>query len=199
MKNISNYKKVIPFALLAVILFVASSIIILKISHVKKEKTESQNKMYVCALEPQIIRDKPGDCPICGMALIEKKDFDKNYAGSRLVDVVCPANETVLASVRTVNPVRDEHWLLPGIKIHKSIEAGEWNSLWVPKSAVTSMGMHDAVFEKEDSIFIATVVITGTHSGDNIEIRAGLDENSTIAADASLLADKDGFINTPAR
>ena len=28
---------------------------------------------YVCPMHPQIIRDKPGNCPICGMDLIKKE------------------------------------------------------------------------------------------------------------------------------
>jgi membrane fusion protein, copper/silver efflux system len=108
MKTKTPYKKVILTGLLLAVLFGASSFIILKINHDRKERSESKNKMYVCSMEPQIIRDKPGDCPICGMALIEKKDFDENYADSRLDGVVKPVNETVLASVRTVRPVREE-------------------------------------------------------------------------------------------
>lgn len=28
---------------------------------------------YVCPMHPQIVRDAPGNCPICGMALVERK------------------------------------------------------------------------------------------------------------------------------
>ena len=29
---------------------------------------------YTCVMHPQIIRDQPGNCPICGMKLVPKKD-----------------------------------------------------------------------------------------------------------------------------
>lgn len=38
------------------------------------------NPKYVCPMHPQIVRDEPGNCPICGMALVEKQiegDADK--------------------------------------------------------------------------------------------------------------------------
>src|SRR4051794_6561829 len=36
------------------------------------EKTALTKNLYTCSMHPQIIRDKPGKCPICGMNLIKK-------------------------------------------------------------------------------------------------------------------------------
>jgi len=30
-------------------------------------------KTYTCSMHPEVISDKPGKCPKCGMELIEKK------------------------------------------------------------------------------------------------------------------------------
>jgi Cu(I)/Ag(I) efflux system membrane fusion protein len=30
-------------------------------------------KSYTCSMHPEIVRDSPGNCPTCGMALTEKK------------------------------------------------------------------------------------------------------------------------------
>jgi len=32
--------------------------------------TDSEKTLYTCGMHPQIIKDKPGDCPICGMKLV---------------------------------------------------------------------------------------------------------------------------------
>ena len=55
-------------------------------------------------MHPQVIRDGPGDCPICGMFLIEMIALDENKYDSSLTDIVRPVNESVLAAVRTVIP-----------------------------------------------------------------------------------------------
>ena len=30
-------------------------------------------KIYTCPMHPEVIKDAPGDCPKCGMKLVEKK------------------------------------------------------------------------------------------------------------------------------
>ena len=43
----------------------------------QKTITKNQNmaatKTYTCSMHPEVISDKPGKCPKCGMVLIEKK------------------------------------------------------------------------------------------------------------------------------
>ncbi len=33
---------------------------------------------YTCPMHPEVVMDKPGKCPKCGMTLVEKKDMKKN-------------------------------------------------------------------------------------------------------------------------
>jgi len=80
-------------------------------------KTMIVKNQYVCSMHPKVIQDKPGDCPICGMSLIEKV-VDKNPIDSLLNDVVLPVNESVLSTITTINPFRDNLPLVikaPGI------------------------------------------------------------------------------------
>lgn len=74
----------------------------------RKEKSVTAKKQYVCSMHPEVVQDKPGDCPICAMALIEKIDHDMNLADSTLNDVVSPVNQSVLGSIATVMPVQTD-------------------------------------------------------------------------------------------
>ncbi|RXP54814.1 hypothetical protein EC396_08860 [Lutibacter sp. HS1-25] len=40
--------------------------------HSKMQK-EKVTKVYTCSMHPEVISDKPGECPKCGMNLVEKK------------------------------------------------------------------------------------------------------------------------------
>ena len=36
-------------------------------------QNNESTKTYTCSMHPEMISDKPGKCPKCGMVLIEKK------------------------------------------------------------------------------------------------------------------------------
>lgn len=70
------------------------------------EHTHTSKKMYTCPMHPQIIKDKPGDCPICGMQLVKKETETKAVNQVDLGTLLKPANQYVVSSipVTTIQP-----------------------------------------------------------------------------------------------
>ena len=62
---------------------------------------------YTCSMHPQVISDKPGECPICGMELIKKTSVSSESAGENSAAdmqnmVALSGKKQVLANVTTV-------------------------------------------------------------------------------------------------
>jgi len=68
----------------------------------KSEQAEHQHKkVYTCPMHPQITSDSPGDCPICGMRLVEQK---KNAPAAG----AAPVKKTKYRSTMNPNEVSDK-------------------------------------------------------------------------------------------
>jgi len=59
-------------------------------------------KKYTCPMHPEIIRDKPGQCPICGMDLVEIKETGEKVSDKQLELLLKPTNEYVLSKIKTI-------------------------------------------------------------------------------------------------
>ncbi|ALJ00926.1 efflux RND transporter periplasmic adaptor subunit [Rufibacter tibetensis] len=73
----------------------------------QKDGTEAgQHMEYTCPMHPQIVQDKPGSCPICGMDLVAKQPANSPAApvSANLNYLLQPANQTVVSSVHTTQP-----------------------------------------------------------------------------------------------
>lgn len=49
--------------------FEADPVFYLSGSHKKKQKAAPKNALYTCPMDPEIVQEGPGTCPVCGMAL----------------------------------------------------------------------------------------------------------------------------------
>ena len=64
-----------------------------------EEHTQEKKDIYTCPMHPQIIKDKPGDCPICGMKLVKKETENKAIQEVELSTLIKPANQYVVSSI----------------------------------------------------------------------------------------------------
>ena len=55
--------------------------------------------IYTCPMHPEIIRDKPGKCPICGMDLVKKETDSKKVSNVELESLLKPTNEFVISAI----------------------------------------------------------------------------------------------------
>lgn len=59
-------------------------------------------EVWTCSMHPEVIRDGPGACPICGMDLIKKEEKAAAIKGIELDDLLQPTDQFVLSSIPVV-------------------------------------------------------------------------------------------------
>ena len=65
-------------------------------------QTPEGETVYTCPMHPSVVRDSPGDCPICGMSLVPRRESSGEMTESEegmLVDVSITPRQRVLANV----------------------------------------------------------------------------------------------------
>jgi hypothetical protein len=72
-----------------------------KVSHTQHDPKQK----YTCSMHPQVVLDKPGNCPICGMELVPKHTpGTETTIGSDLKHLLKPVNEQVVSNISTIKP-----------------------------------------------------------------------------------------------
>jgi Cu(I)/Ag(I) efflux system membrane fusion protein len=90
--------------------------------------------------------------------------------------------------------------MLPiGSQVTANIFTGSKQGLWLPQSAVLTLGMNDVAFLKSDGGFMAHKITTGIRTGDKVQILSGLNTTDTVAANAQYLIDSESFIQTTSK
>ena len=70
---------------------------------------EGEATTYTCPMHPQIVRDEPGACPICGMDLVpvsQPGDNEEAAVTEDLAFLLEPTNSSIVSSVATTKPER---------------------------------------------------------------------------------------------
>ena len=63
-----------------------------------------QAQEYTCPMHPQIVRNAPGKCPICGMDLVAKTASKELLVDSSISSLVKPVNAQVVATIPVISP-----------------------------------------------------------------------------------------------
>ena len=72
------------------------------------EEHNGHKKIYTCPMHPQIIRNEPGQCPICGMKLVKKQGEGQSITDSTISLLLKPTNEYVFSQIKTISPEQKE-------------------------------------------------------------------------------------------
>lgn len=86
-----------------------------------------------------------------------------------------------------------------GSHVTANIFTGSERGLWLPQSAVLTLGMNKVAFVKSDGGFMAHKITTGVRTGDEVQILYGLNTADTVAANAQYLIDSESFIQTASK
>ncbi len=60
---------------------------------------EKVQEVYTCTMHPEILKDKPGKCPLCGMELVKKQTTMHMRDSIGLESLLQPTNEFVISSI----------------------------------------------------------------------------------------------------
>jgi membrane fusion protein, copper/silver efflux system len=65
----------------------------------KATETATAKEVWTCSMHPEVIRDGPGTCPICGMDLIKKDEKAAAIKDIKLDDLLRPTDQFVVSSI----------------------------------------------------------------------------------------------------
>ncbi len=89
----------------SLILIVISSIGFAVYFFVIKSGNHSENshqtEVYTCSMHPEIIRDKPGNCPICGMTLVKKITESQAEEDNSIDNLLKPTDNFIVGNYQT--------------------------------------------------------------------------------------------------
>jgi Cu(I)/Ag(I) efflux system membrane fusion protein len=86
-----------------------------------------------------------------------------------------------------------------GSKVTADIYTKNKNALWLPQTAVLSLGRNEVAFVKEDGGFIAHKITTGIRTNSDVQIISGLTPSDSVATNAQYLMDSESFIETASK
>ena len=62
-------------------------------------QSTEKKQLWTCSMHPEIIRDHPGNCPICGMELVKKEEYAGAINNIQLNDLLQPTDRYVISAI----------------------------------------------------------------------------------------------------
>ncbi len=152
---------------------------------------------YICPMHPDVVRDAPGNCPVCGMALVAHNEHEH---ATETPAVTLASGEVTALNVRTEPARRETLWREARLSAYvQGYGAGGTLSLQAPVAgrvaalpvpAGRNVRQHDVLAEIESPAFIAeqSEFLAALSNGDNNTIEASRQRLNALGLDPSDLA-----------
>ena len=86
-----------------------------------------------------------------------------------------------------------------GSQVTATVFTHSTQGLWLPQTAVLSLGTNQVAFLKSGGGFTAHRITTGIRSADKVQILSGVSAIDTVASNAQYLVDSESFIKTASK
>jgi len=150
-----NLKRPKLILLLAVIvLFIGAAIFLLTATHPGGQNASPGEQLYTCGMHPQVIQNKPGNCPICGMKLTPVRKQPNARAASTNANAGAPSGErkvkyyksTMLLGEISQTPRKDSMGM-EMVPVYED-EAGDSSAIFIDPVTVQNMGIRTGIVSK---------------------------------------------------
>ena len=96
----------IKYGLVAVVLFIIGfAIYFFALKPSQHSEIDHQTEVYTCSMHPEIIRDKPGSCPICGMTLVKKVVQNEVVESKSIDNLLKPTDNFIIGNYKTTTAI----------------------------------------------------------------------------------------------
>lgn len=114
--------KYIKYSFVAVVILVIGFGVYYGINnYYTQPRVEKATAVYTCSMHPEIIRDEPGNCPICGMNLVKKVTEGQSVESHSIDHLLRPTDKFVVGDFQTTtakDTAISSEIKLPGIVVY---------------------------------------------------------------------------------